>query len=665
MEKLLVTSALPYANGPIHIGHLVEYIQTDIWVRYWKLRGREVAYVCADDTHGTPIMLRARDEGIEPEQLIERVWGEHRRDFDGFQIQFDNYHSTHSEENRQLSLEVFLALRRNGHIVERTIEQAYCDADRMFLPDRYVRGVCPNCGAADQYGDACEVCSKTYSARDLIGPSCAQCGAPPAWRESAHLFFRLSDFTERLREWLRGGRVQAEVRNKLQEWFEVGLQDWDISRDAPYFGFEIPDHPGKYFYVWLDAPVGYMASTLDWCRRRGADFDEYWRGEQAQVYHFIGKDITYFHALFWPAMLMGSGFRTPTGLFVHGFLTVNGEKMSKSRGTFIEAATYLRHLDPQYLRFYYATKLDAGIADIDLSLDDFVSRVNSDLVNKIANVPSRVLAILHEHCRGTLTHLDEGGMALFARLRGQCGAAARFYEEREFARVARLLTEMAGQINDYLQEHKPWNLAREDAGRAAAVCTGALNAFKVLAVLIRPILPEFADRFYAILNAPPPTWADLDVVLEDRVVRPYEHLVRRVERAKVDALMSAKADALNSAPTAAPPAGGAEAPPALTLDPLVDCDVRPMRVAELAPVEGSDRLLALTLERGGERRSVLAGLAGAAGARDLVGKSLLVVANVETKVIRGHASQGMILAAEVEGEPSPILVADGADSTFE
>lgn len=656
MERILATSALPYANGPIHIGHLVEYIQTDIWVRYWKLRGQDAIYICADDTHGTPIMMRARDEGLEPEQLIERIWHEHRRDFAGFQIHFDNYYTTHSEENRELCSEIFLALQEKGHIVEREIEQAYCDSDRMFLPDRYVRGTCPNCGAEDQYGDSCEVCSTTYSSRDLRSPYCAQCGAQPTWRASTHLFFRLSDFTEKLKTWLAGGHVQDEVANKLQEWFQGGLHDWDISRDAPYFGFEIPDHPGKYFYVWLDAPVGYMASTMDWCSRSGADFAAYWRTENTKVYHFIGKDIIYFHALFWPAMLMGSGFRTPTSVFVHGFLTVDGEKMSKSRGTFINAETYLQHLDPQYLRYYYATKLGAGVVDIDLSLDDFINRVNADLVNKIANIPSRVLAILHKHCHGALSSLDEGGRTLVAQMRGQCDAIAQLYEDREFARLTRTLIEMAGQINDYLQEHKPWKLVEADVAGTATICTGALNAFKVLAILIQPILPEFGRKLASILDVPSFTWANLDDVLENRTVRPYEHLVQRVERSKVDAMMSeSRASFTEDQDVSAP---------ILTLDPLVDCDFRTMRLIGLAAVEGSDRLMALTLEVEGERRQVLAGLGQKAVESNLVGKNLLVLANLEPKTLRGQESHGMILAAEVDGVPIPVVVPDDQASAI-
>lgn len=648
MQKILATSALPYANGPIHIGHLVEYIQTDIWVRYWRLRGEDAIYICADDTHGTPIMIRARDEGLEPKQLIERIWHEHRRDFSSFQIQFDNYYTTHSEENRELCSEIFLSLQRNGHIVERAIEQAYCDFDQIFLPDRYIRGTCPNCGAEDQYGDSCEVCSTTYSARDLLNAYCSQCGAQPAWRESTHLFFCLSDFTEKLKTWLASGHVQDEVANKLQEWFQEGLHDWDISRDAPYFGFEIPGHPGKYFYVWLDAPVGYMASTMDWCRRSGADFDAYWRREDTKVYHFIGKDIIYFHALFWPAMLMGAGFRTPTSVFVHGFLTVDGEKMSKSRGTFINAETYLRYLDPQYLRYYYAAKLGAGVVDLDLSLDDFINRVNADLVNKIANIPSRVLAILHKHCQGTLSSLDEDGEALVAQMRGQCEAIAQFYEGRELGRVTRKLMEMAGQINDYLQEHQPWKLVEEDRPRTATVCTGALNAFKVVAILIQPILPEFNRKLAAVFGLPTLNWVNLDQVLENRTVQPYEHLVQRVERRKVEAMINDSRAPLTEEQEILAPV--------LSLDPLVDCDFRTMQLIDLAAVDGSDRLLFLTLAAEGERRHVIAGLGQKAVNSNLVGKNLLVLANLEPKTLRGRESQGMVLAAEVGGHPTPVVV---------
>lgn len=658
MKKMLVTSALPYANGAIHIGHLVEYIQTDIWVRYWKLRGRDVMYVCADDTHGTPIMMRARDEGISPKQLIDRIWHEHQRDFAGFQIEFDNYYSTHSPENRQLSCEIYEALRRNGHIVERMIQQAYCNSCQMFLPDRYIRGACRNCGAEDQYGDSCEVCSTTYNPQDLIKPYCAQCGTEPTWRGSSHLFFRLSDFADRLQAWVQGGHVQEEVANKLQEWFQVGLQDWDISREAPYFGFEIPDHPGKYFYVWLDAPVGYMASTLNWCQQNRACFDTYWRSEDTEVYHFIGKDIIYFHALFWPAMLMGSGFRTPTQLCVHGFLTVNGEKMSKSRGTFINAETYLRHLDPQYLRYYYASKLNARLADIDLNQADFVHRVNADLVNKITNIPSRVLAMLHQHCNGRLTSLDNEGWRLIKQLREQCDTVAQSYQDREFGQVTRILVELAGFINTYLQEHKPWKLAAANPAAVATICTGALNGFKILATLLQPILPEFGRKVADILAVPSLTWDNLNEVIENRPVRPYKHLVSRAEPGKFDALVAESRQPLGDTQDIPPPV--------LTLDPLVDSDLRIMRITEMKPIPDSERLVALTLDSRGELRQVVAGLGHNFDASGFVGQNILVLSNLEPKSIRGHESQGMILALDQDSEPLPIAVsADQANAILE
>jgi len=539
MKKLLVTSALPYANGPIHLGHLVEYIQTDIWVRYWKLRGRDAVYFCADDTHGTPVMLRARDEGITPEQLIDRMRQEHLRDFGGFQVRFDNYYTTHSEYNRQLACGIYQALRDGGHIVERTIRQTWCDRCAMFLPDRYIRGTCPRCGAQDQYGDSCESCSATYNPTELKNARCAQCGGAPTLRESEHLFVRLSDFADRLRAWLASGAVQEEIVNKLEEWLAPGLQDWDISRDAPYFGFEIPGKPGKYFYVWLDAPIGYMASTMDWCVRNGVSFDTYWRSsDEAEVVHFIGKDIVYFHTLFWPAMLMAAGYRTPSRVCVHGFLTVNGQKMSKSRGTFIMAGTYLAHLDPQYLRYYYAAKMTPRVEDIDLSFEDFVNRTNAELVSKIANIPSRTLAIIHQGCGGRLGTMDAAGRQLVAEINDSRATVAASYEARDFAQALRTVNSLADRINGYLQASKPWELVKSDAPRAASACTAALNAFRTVAMLLSPVLPRFAEKVAAMLNLPALRWDD-DAPLEERPVNTYERLVERVDRRKVDAMVQA------------------------------------------------------------------------------------------------------------------------------
>lgn len=650
MKKLLVTSALPYANGPIHLGHLVEYIQTDIWVRYWRLRGRDVVYFCADDTHGTPIMMRAWNENVTPEELIERMEVEHRRDFAAFGVEFDHYYSTHSPENQELSVEIYRALQENGHIVTRDIEQAYCPRDEMFLPDRYIRGRCPNCGSPDQYGDSCEVCSRTYAPRDLVEPYCARCGAVPEWRKSTHLFFRLSHFTAVLKDWVRSGKVQPEIANKLDEWFEEGLQDWDISRDAPYFGFEIPDWPGKYFYVWLDAPVGYMATTLSWCRRHGVDFDEYWRREDiADVVHFIGKDIVYFHALFWPATLIGARFRTPTELAVHGFLTVNGEKMSKSRGTFINAATYLQFLEPQDLRYYYAAKLNSRVEDVDLSFDDFIQRVNSDLVHKLANIPSRTLAILHKSHGGRLGRLTEEGHALIRAVRARCEEVGDLYVRRELSQAVRLITELAGDINLHLQEREPWKLVKEDPAAAAAVCTAALNGFRLLATLLQPILPGFAITTARMLGLSSLTWEGMDEILEERVVGPYERLAERVSPEKVQALLEASREALSEQP-------GAKIPDLLT-EALVDVDLAAGRVAAVGePSSGSAEHVRLVLECGGESRTIVARLGSSKKSADLIGKYLLIVDNLEPKGVQGEISQGMILAAKVDSVVPVMIV---------
>jgi methionyl-tRNA synthetase len=651
MKKLLVTCALPYANGPIHIGHLVEYIQADIWVRYWRLRARDVVYFCADDTHGTPIMLRALAEETTPEELIERVWHEHRRDFAGFGIEFDLYHSTHSPENRELSEEMYRSLAANGHIVTRDIEQAYCPNDAMFLPDRYIRGKCPNCGANDQYGDSCEVCSRTYTPRDLIAPYCALCHSAPEWRKSTHLFFRLSDFTDRLRSWLSSGRVQEEVSNKLQEWFAAGLQDWDISRDAPYFGFEIPDYPGKYFYVWLDAPVGYMATTLAWCRARDADFNSYWRHtDEADVVHIIGKDITYFHALFWPATLMGSGFRTPTELAVHGFLTVDGEKMSKTRGTFINASTYLEHLDPQYLRYYYAAKLNSRVEDLDLNFDDFVQRVNSDLVGKLANIPSRTMAVLHKSCGGRLGRLDAAGRALVTRVRQRCNAVGELYEQREFNQVVRQIAEMADEVNFYLQERAPWQVAKENAAAAAATCTAALNVFRILTTLLQPILPDWGRAVARMLGIPSLTWDRLAEDLEDRPVQPYERLVDRVDPARVKALVDASKETLK-------PSTSSSEVPEVSLEPLVASEFAALQVIAVeAPTSGKPGYLRLRLEEDNSERVVIARIGDPHEFQHLVGQRVIVLVNLRAKTIQGEKSQGMILATGTEDSAIPMIV---------
>ena len=560
-RRILVTSALPYANGPIHIGHLVEYVQTDVWVRFQRMRGIECHFVCADDAHGTPIMLSAEREGVAPEELIERIGAEHRADFASFHIDFDNYYTTHSPENRECSERIYRTLCEGGHVVARTIPRLYDPEREMFLPDRYVRGECPRCGAADQLGDACEVCGATYEPGELRNPVSAVSGGRPELRDSDQVFVRLADFDAVLRAWVdetfrppgegRRRRVQPEIANKLREWLSEGLQDWDISRNAPYFGFEIPDRPGKYFYVWLDAPIGYMASFENLCRRVRAEggelrFDDFWgKGSAAELYHFIGKDIAYFHTLFWPAVLHGSGFRKPSAVFCHGFLTVNGEKMSKRRGTFIQARTYADHLDPEYLRYYFACKLGDGIDDMDLSLEDFVARVNSDLVGKVVNIASRCARLLQGVADGRLAG-ELHDTALFDRFAAARGAVAGWYEAREYGRAMREVMALADLANRYIDEHKPWVAARgpEGEGRAAAhaVCSTGIELFRLLAGFLKPVLPATAARAERFLGVPPLVWSDLGRPLGAggaHRLNPFEPLLTRIDRGRVDTMVEA------------------------------------------------------------------------------------------------------------------------------
>lgn len=540
-RQILVTSALPYANGDIHLGHLVEYLQTDIWVRFQKLRGHHCLYLCASDAHGTPIMLRAEQAGLTPEALIEQVGARHRKDFAEFMVEFDNFHSTHSPENREIVERIYAALDSGGHIARRRIRQAYDETRGMFLPDRFVRGTCPKCGATDQYGDSCEVCGATYAPTDLIDPRSVLSGTTPSVRESEHLFFKLADFGDMLRGWIDQGHLHPAVTAKLGEWFDAGLQDWDISRDAPYFGFSIPGEQDKFFYVWLDAPVGYIASFLDLARRRGdLDFDTYWAPDSpVELYHFIGKDIVYFHALFWPAVLAGSGFRTPDGIFAHGFLTVNGQKMSKSRGTFITARSYLDHLEPEYLRYYYAAKLGPGVDDIDLNLEDFVARVNADLVGKVVNIASRCAGFVHRLAGGRLAatlHAPE----LQDDFEAAADSIAGAYERREFSRAMREIMQLADRANQYIDQHKPWVLAREgQTTEAVAVCTQGLNLFRLLMIFLKPVLPGVAKASETLLLVPPLGWADLSTPLLDCEIQPFAPLLSRIEPARVEALVEA------------------------------------------------------------------------------------------------------------------------------
>ncbi len=552
-RDILVTSALPYANGPIHIGHLVEYIQTDIWARFQKMRGERCWYVCADDAHGTPIMLKARQEGITPEALIARVAEEHRADFDGFRVGFDNYHSTHSDENRHYASLIYARNRDAGHIAKRTIEQAYDPVEQMFLPDRFIKGECPKCGAADQYGDNCEACGASYSPAELKNPRSAVSGAVPEQRTSEHYFFRLADFEPMLKAWTRGGGLQGQVANKLDEWFDAGLQEWDISRDAPYFGFEIPDHPGKFFYVWLDAPIGYMASFQNLCdspkgQAARLEFDRFWAPEStAEVYHVIGKDIIYFHALFWPAMLHGAGFRTPTAVFAHGFLTVDGQKMSKSRGTFIKARTYLDHLNPEYLRYYFAAKLGAGIDDIDLSLDDFQARVNSDLVGKVVNIASRTAGFISKRFDGRLA-AGLPDQALFERFTAANAVIAEAFEAREYSRAVREIMTLADRANQYIDEQAPWVVAKQDGREAElqGICTQGLNLFRLLIGWLKPILPGTAEAAEQFLRIEPLSWDQLAQPLLDHEIAKFKPLMTRIESTQIAAMLEASKEDLSA-----------------------------------------------------------------------------------------------------------------------
>jgi len=663
-RTLLVTSALPYANGPIHIGHLVEYIQTDIWVRFQKSRGHDCRYVCADDAHGTPIMLRARQEGISPEALIAASSTEHQTDFAAFGIAFDNYHSTHSDENRALSALVFERNQAGGHITARTITQAYDAQENMFLPDRFIRGECPRCGAADQYGDNCEVCGSTYAPTELKNAVSAISGSTPVEKETGHLFFKLTDFEDMLKAWTRAGHLQPEVAHKVQEWFADGLQEWGISRDAPYFGFEIPGHPDKYFYVWMDAPIGYMASFQNLCERTaGLDFDAYWgRDARTELYHFIGKDIINFHALFWPAMLSGAGFRTPTAIFAHGFLTVDGQKMSKSRGTFIKARTYLDQLDPEYLRYYFAAKLGSGVDDLDLNLDDFIARVNSDLVGKVVNIASRCAGFINKRFAGILDSACSEP-ALYQAFVEAGDDIAADYEKREFGHAIRKIMALADRANQYIDANKPWVLAKQ-AGQehtVQAVCSTGLNLFRVLITYLQPVLPAMATEVERFLNIPALTWGSIAEPLTDHSINKFTPLMTRVEQEKVDAMLEDSKDSLAAPATEKPASGPLKDDPiaeTINFDDFAKLDLRIARITKAAHVEGADKLLALTLDLGGETRNVFAGIKSAYAPETLEGKLTVMVANLAARKMRFGISEGMVLAAGPGGKELFILHPD-------
>jgi len=653
-RKILVTSALPYANGSPHMGHLVEYIQTDIWVRFQKLRGHTCTYVCASDAHGTPIMLKARELGVTPEELTEGYSREFVRDFADFGVEFDNYYTTHSPENEAQVVSIYKTLRDSGDIYSRTIEQMYDEKEGMFLPDRFVMGTCPNCKAEDQYGDACENCNKATSPETLIDPKSVLSGTTPVKRESEHFFFKLSDYEERLRQWMSDSALDRNVVAKLEEWFEAGLQDWDISRDAPYFGFRIPDTEDKYFYVWLDAPVGYMASFRHLCdRTEGLDFDEYWKADSdCELYHFIGKDIMYFHTLFWPAVLAGSGYRTPSSVFAHGFLTVNGQKMSKSRGTFIKARTYLDNLHPEFLRYYYAAKLGPTIEDIDLNLDDFVARVNSDLVGKLVNIASRCAGFINKQFGGQLADqlADE---ALFAEFADASEKIAGHFEAREYSKAMRLVMALADKANRYIDDHKPWVMAKnaDQLPEVQLVCTQGLNMFRSLMIYLAPVIPRTAAAAREFLSEDEWTWEDAGKPLLGTSINKFKPLLTRVDSKQVERMVEQSKEST-------PVAATEEQDDTITIDDFMKVDLRIARIEKAEPVEGADKLLALTLDVGDSQRQVFAGIKAAYDPESLVGRHVVVVANLKPRKMRFGTSEGMVLAAGPGGENVFLLSVD-------
>ena len=676
-RKILVTSALPYANGSIHLGHMVEHIQTDVWVRFQKLRGHECYYCCADDTHGTPVMLAAQKQGIAPEDMIAKVREEHLADFTGFNIGYDNYYSTHSPENKQFSQDIYRALKANGKIESRVIEQLFDPEKQMFLPDRFVKGECPKCHAQDQYGDNCEVCGTTYSPTELINPYSAVSGAKPELRESEHFFFKLGECADFLKAWTSGNNphdgkphLQPEALNKMKEWLgegeETTLSDWDISRDAPYFGFEIPDAPGKYFYVWLDAPVGYMASFKNLCDRIGVDFDEYFKADsQTEMYHFIGKDILYFHALFWPAMLHFSGHRAPTGVYAHGFLTVDGQKMSKSRGTFITAKSYLEQgLNPEWMRYYIAAKLNSKIEDIDLNLQDFISRVNSDLVGKYVNIAARASGFIAKRFEGRLK--DVSGSALLAKLAAESDNIAEQYENREYARALRDIMALADAVNEYVDANKPWELAKQEGQdeRLHEVCSELINAFTMLTAYLAPVLPQTAANAARFLNLDAITWANTRETLGEHAINKYEHLMQRVEQKQVDDLIEANKQSIAAA--AAPAAEESKyekVAEQASFDDFMKIDMRVAKVLNCEAVEGSTKLLKFDLDFGFEKRIIFSGIAASyPNPAELNGRMVIAVANfAPRKMAKFGVSEGMILsAATAEGKLKLLDVDAGA-----
>ena len=650
-RNILVTSALPYANGSIHMGHLVEYIQTDIWVRFQKMKGHNCFYICAADAHGTPIMIKAREENINPEVLVERISKQQLQDLNDFGVEFDNFHSTHSAENKKLVEEIFNALKKNGHIYTKDIEQAYDEKMKMFLPDRFIKGVCPKCQAEDQYGDACEKCGATYNSNELINSFSTLSNTKPVWRESKHYFFKLSNFEKNLKTWIEDSKLHKSITNKLFEWFEMGLQDWDISRDDPYFGFKIPGEEKKYFYVWLDAPIGYLASFLNFCKKNEIKYSDYFDAKsETELYHFIGKDIVYFHALFWPAVLKGAGIRQPTSVFAHGFLTINGKKMSKSRGTFINGRTYLDHLDPSYIRYYYAAKLGPSMEDIDLNTEDFVARVNSDLVGKLINIASRCSGFINKQFDNQLSkELDN--QELFNQFFSTSEDISNHFKNREYSKAMRKIISLADEANRYIENKKPWIMIKDEKlhKEVQSVCTQGLNLFRMLMIYLYPVIPEIAINAMNLFNEKEWRWKDLDSPILGKQIKKYRPLLTRIEKKKVENLMISKEDQSDKI---------TKETGKITIDDFMKVDLRVGLIEEAKEIEGADKLLKLIVNLDKEKRTIFAGIKSAYKVEDLVGRSVVVAANLAPRKMKFGTSEGMILAAGPGGDQIFLLSMD-------
>lgn len=663
-RRIVATAALPYANGDIHLGHMLEHIQIDLWTRFQKMRGHECLFICADDTHGTPVMVKARELGITPEQHIANSHRDHLRDFTGFGIGFDNYGSTNSEENKVLSEQFYLKMRDQGHIEIRDIQQLFCEHDKMFLPDRFVKGTCPNCKSPDQYGDSCDVCSATYSPTDLKDARCSICGNHPVSKASSHVFFKLDHFREILKAWVPK-HTSPEIANKMQEWLNDKLRDWDISRDEPYFGFEIPGLKGKYFYVWVDAPIGYISSTWQWCKKNARTLDEFWKYADSEIYHFIGKDIVYFHTLFWPAMLKVNEYNLPRQVFVHGFVTVNGEKMSKSKGTFISANTYLKHLDPMYLRYYFAAKSSNYVHDIDLNFEDFTNRVNSDLIGKITNLGSRGAQMLKKRLEGRMGSLTGAASQLVKTTQAKADDIAAHYESRDFAKAITEVRELADAANKYFDEMAPWKLINENPEATREVLTAVLNVFRCLTIYLKPVLPLYADKVAHLLNETPYVWSDLSKTLTDHEIRDYEHLAVRLDPVKLEQMVEDSKPKTPTQDVAAPAKSSGKQSPAtdvpgqIEFDDFAKLDLRIVKIIEAEEIKEADKLLRLKVDLGeGQTRQIIAGIKSAYKAEDLVGRLTVVVANLKPRQMKFGVSEGMVLAAGPGGKDLFILSPD-------